>query len=176
MITEAYDLEMVSPPCDPGSERWSAFVRLRQDIAEVLPYLNTLWRGAIYDHENHVLTMVRGGRRYTLRPYQIAIGNLEDRQEAQRVADRVVREINDTWGRREQIVPNYERRRPPTVLEVFKLLPGGNCKQCGDPTCFVFATKLVAAQADLQRCPRLFEAQFSERARELAQLLGVADS
>lgn len=68
MLCKEYVLEVISPPCDPGSERWSAFVRLQEDISEVMPYLNTIWKNAIYDHENHILTLVRGGRRYTLRP------------------------------------------------------------------------------------------------------------
>ncbi len=106
MLCKEYVLEVISPPCDPGSERWSAFVRLQQDIREVMPYLNTIWKNAIYDHENHILTLVRGGRRYTLRPHEIAISNLEDRQEAQRVAERILDEINRTWDRRREIVPS----------------------------------------------------------------------
>ena len=175
MLVETYELEVFSPPCDPGSERWSAFAQLSQDISEALPYLNDLWKNAIYDHENHILTLVRGGRRYSLRPLQIAISNLEDRDEAQRIAERVIEEVNRAWDRRHEIVQNYEKRRQPTVMEIYKLLPTGNCRQCGEATCFIFATKLIARQTDLHRCVRLFEPEFVGHRSRLEQLLGLSD-
>ena len=157
MLIEAFELEMVSPPCDPGSERWSAFLRLEGDIREVLPYLNALWPGAIYDPGVPVLTMVRGGRRYSLRPLEIGVSNVRDREDAQQIAERLVREINGLWDRRESIIPSTETRRRPGVMEVYRLLPGGNCRSCGEATCFIFATKLVAGQLEWDRCSRLFE-------------------
>lgn len=176
MLIESYDLEMVSPPCDPGSERWAAFARFGQDISAVLPFLNALWPGAVYDHESQILTLVRGGRRCTLRAHEVAVGNLEDREEGRRVLDGLIAEINQVWERRQAIVPNYERRRRPTALEVYRLLPGGNCKRCGEPTCFVFAAKLVAGQTGLARCERLSEPAFAAQRDALEQMIGPAAS
>jgi ArsR family metal-binding transcriptional regulator len=174
MLIDSYDLEVFSPPCEPGSERWSAFAHLRRDITDVLPYLNAVWRGAVYDHQAHILTLVRGGRRYTLRPFEIAASNLEDRDHARDIVDRIVAEINGVWERRATITPSTEARQRPTVMEVYKLLPGGNCKQCGEATCFIFATKLVAAQTDLDRCTRLLEPGFASQRSTLRQAMGLA--
>jgi len=172
MLIDAYDLEVSSPPCDPGSERWSAFARLQQDISQVLPYLNALWPGAVYDHQAHILTLIRGGRRYTLRPFEIAASNLEDRDQARQIIDQIVSEINDIWEKRATIAPSHKKRRRPTVLEVYKLLPGGNCKQCGEATCFIFASKLVTGQAELGRCIRLLEPEFATQKETLQQIIG----
>ena len=38
-------------------------------------------------------------------------------------------------------------------LEIYKLLPKTNCKECGFPTCLAFAMKLAAKQAELSACP-----------------------
>jgi len=38
-------------------------------------------------------------------------------------------------------------------LEIYKLLPRTNCKECGYPTCLAFAMKLAAKQAELAACP-----------------------
>ncbi len=38
-------------------------------------------------------------------------------------------------------------------LEIFKLLPKTNCKDCGVPTCMAFAMKLAQKKADLSECP-----------------------
>ena len=42
-------------------------------------------------------------------------------------------------------------------LEIYKLLPKTNCKECGFPTCLAFAMKLAAKQAELVACPYVSE-------------------
>ena len=42
-------------------------------------------------------------------------------------------------------------------LEIYKLLPKTNCKDCGFPTCLAFAMKLASKQADLSSCPHVSE-------------------
>ncbi|MDP6490375.1 MAG: acetyl-CoA decarbonylase/synthase complex subunit gamma [Kiritimatiellia bacterium] len=39
------------------------------------------------------------------------------------------------------------------ALDIFKLLPKTNCKECGCPTCLAFAMKLAQKQASLDDCP-----------------------
>ena len=38
-------------------------------------------------------------------------------------------------------------------IQIYKLWPQTNCKECGFPTCLAFAMKLAAKQADLAKCP-----------------------
>ena len=42
-------------------------------------------------------------------------------------------------------------------LEIYKLLPKTNCKECGFPTCLAFAMKLSQKQAELSACPYVSE-------------------
>jgi acetyl-CoA decarbonylase/synthase complex subunit gamma len=42
-------------------------------------------------------------------------------------------------------------------LDIYKLLPKTNCKECGQPTCLAFAMKLAQKQADLSACPHVSE-------------------
>jgi hypothetical protein len=37
MLIESYDVEVFTPPCEPGAERYAARARLKVDISEVLP-------------------------------------------------------------------------------------------------------------------------------------------
>ncbi len=46
---------------------------------------------------------------------------------------------------------------PLSGLEIYKLLPKTNCKECGFPTCLAFAMKLAAKQAELAACPHVSE-------------------
>jgi acetyl-CoA decarbonylase/synthase complex subunit gamma len=40
-------------------------------------------------------------------------------------------------------------------IQIHKLLPQTNCKECGFPTCLAFAMKLAAKQVELDKCPYL---------------------
>jgi acetyl-CoA decarbonylase/synthase complex subunit gamma len=67
-----------------------------------------------------------------------------------------------------------------TGIEIFKLLPKTNCKECGDPTCLAFAMKLAAGKAELSACPYVSEeakAKLSEAAAPpiLPVTIGVGD-
>lgn len=42
-----------------------------------------------------------------------------------------------------------------TGIEIYKMLPQTNCKECGVPTCLAFAMKLAAGQAELSKCPHV---------------------
>lgn len=52
-------------------------------------------------------------------------------------------------------------------IQIYKLLPQTNCKDCGFPTCLAFAMKLAAKQVELSLCPHVSEeatAKLSEAA------------
>ena len=38
-------------------------------------------------------------------------------------------------------------------IQIFKMTPKKNCKECGCPTCMAFALKLAKKQADIEKCP-----------------------
>jgi len=42
-------------------------------------------------------------------------------------------------------------------IQIYKLLPQTNCKECGFPTCLAFAMKLAAKQVELSLCPYVSE-------------------
>jgi acetyl-CoA decarbonylase/synthase complex subunit gamma len=48
-----------------------------------------------------------------------------------------------------------------TGIQIFKLLPKTNCKECGVPTCLAFAMNLASGKAELDGCPYV-----SDEARE----------
>jgi len=40
-----------------------------------------------------------------------------------------------------------------TGIQIFKMLPKTNCKECGHPTCLAFAMALASGKAELSSCP-----------------------
>jgi len=171
MLIQDYNLEVESVPCEPGSKEFAAIARLNVDISPVLPYLNRTLRGAVYVAQAPSLAWKKGGRNIAFWSYKIAIGHLRDRAQAQKVAQGLVDLVNRTWMRRAEIEPYYEMRRRPGPMEVYKLLPRSNCKECGQRTCFVFAGKLVMGHVELENCPVLLEPQYAEQRAKLAALL-----
>ena len=57
-------------------------------------------------------------------------------------------------------------KMPLTGLQIQKLLPQTNCKECGANTCLAFAMQLAAKKVDLSRCPYASE--------EAKRILGAA--
>lgn len=57
---------------------------------------------------------------------------------------------------------------PLTGIQIYKLLPQTNCKECGFPTCLAFAMKLAAKQADLTACPYVSETSKTQLAESAA--------
>jgi ArsR family metal-binding transcriptional regulator len=171
MLIENYDLEVFTPPCDPGSERYAARARLFVDISEILPYLNATLRGAVYLPSANALTWKKGGHNIAFHAYEIAVSNVEDREGAEKELKGVINLVNRTWEERSEIAPDTTTRQRPTSMAVFKLLPQTNCKQCGEPTCYTFALKLVTAQKNVADCPLLNEPKYKDKSVALEEIM-----
>jgi len=167
----SYDLEMLTPPCDPGSAQLVAKARLSVDIASVLPYLNAILSGANYLPEAESLTWHDDGHAVAFHPSEIAVSSVDDRDDATRVIDGLVDLVNRTWRRKDEIVPSVATLRRPTPMAVYRLLPGTNCKECGQPGCWHFALKLVVADVTTGDCPQLTQPEFASRLTELRSLV-----
>jgi ArsR family metal-binding transcriptional regulator len=171
MLIEKYDVEVFTPPCEPGAERFSAVARLTADISEILPYLNATLRGAIYLPEANALTWKKGGHNIAFHAYQVATSNAEDRDGAEKELKGLIDLVNRTWERRAEITPDTATRQRPTPMGIYKLLPNTNCKQCGEATCYSFALKLAAAQRKLADCPPLADPQYADKFAALQKII-----
>ncbi len=129
MLLHMYDLKIVLSECNPSSQKVNAIADLSEDISEVLPYLNTVLKGLQYHPEDKLLTVKRKGHVITFWPRQIAVTKLEDEKEATAVMEELKQIVNETHERRNQIKPSYTSRQIPRPLDIFKLLPGKNCKE-----------------------------------------------
>ena len=171
MLLRKYDLKMVLSDCNPSSLKVNAIADLSEDISQVLPYLNTALKGLQYYAEEKILTAKRGGRLITFRPRQIALTKLEDEKEAREVMEELKRIVNETYANRDHIKPTYTSRPMPRPLDIFKFLPGTNCKECGEPTCMAFALKLINDEVKLNQCPLLSEKEFEANRSRLKELM-----
>lgn len=58
-----------------------------------------------------------------------------------------------------------------SVVDILKRLPKTNCKECGEPTCMAFATRLVKNDIALEACPPLYTPKYAKSRKALEQLL-----
>jgi len=175
MLIKNCEPEIVLPPCDYDRETVNVIGHLSGDVTSVLPYLNAILPGALYQAQGQTLRFRFEGHMVTLQPHQMAVGGLVDGNEAVEVLARLQQLINDTWERRAEIEPSTVERKRLNPLAIYKLLPGTNCRECSEPSCMVFANKLVTGQVELGRClPLCREESYREHWEQLRAMVELA--
>jgi ArsR family metal-binding transcriptional regulator len=80
---------------------------------------------------------------------------MKDEDQARKIVEWLKREINNAWENREKIVPSFKGAPRPQMIEILKLLPKTNCRECGEATCMVFATIMADGVKGVEDCPPL---------------------
>lgn len=169
MLLKSYTLEIFNSECMPGAMAVHCFAHLDQDVGEVLPYLNAVLGGFTYVKDPPTVTFKSQGKLITVHPKKIAINALKDEAEAKKIVEWLKREINDAWDKRDKIEPSYESAPRPSVLEILKLLPRTNCKECGQPTCMVFATQVADGAKGPEKCPPIEDKNSKKLSQYMSQ-------
>ncbi|MBU2498090.1 MAG: Fe-S cluster protein [Proteobacteria bacterium] len=157
MLLNSYTKEIFRPECNPSFQSLHCIARLDQDISEVLPYLNAVLGGFEYLKDPPAVTFRIHGKLITLHPREIAVNALRDEEEADKILEWLKREINAAWDNSGEIEPKYEGAPKPKLLEILKLLPKTNCRECGEPTCMVLAAKIAEGAKGPEDCTPLKE-------------------
>ena len=155
MLLTSYRKEVVRPECRPEAESLHVIAHLDQDIAEVIPYLNAVLGGFQYLKDPPSVSFKAHGKLIAVHPRMICVNALRDEEEGDKIVEWLKQEINDTWEHRAEIQPSFESALKPKVLEILKLLPKTNCRECGQPTCMVFATQVAEGGKGPEDCPPL---------------------
>jgi len=170
VLIDDYELALSTPDCDLASPVYAARVTFGADISEVLPYVNATVDKGEFVPGIPVLVWKEASRKYALRPSEIAISSIADREEAVEAAQELVRRINAIWDDRENMEPSFTTYERPKVLDVFKLLPRTNCRKCGVPTCMAYADMLIKEKRKIEDCPPLGEEGYAESAESLRDM------
>jgi len=159
---------------DPAKIRLIA--QVSGDLAPVFPYLNAELNTASYNPKAETFTYMDSYRMISLYPHRITVAKADDLFDGWRVLAKIRAWVNSIWARRQEIAPSYEMRRRPPVLEVYKRLPGINCKDCGEQSCLAFAQQLWQGETDAAECTPVFEGEYmhlKDALLEICSGLGV---
>lgn len=173
MLLHSYKITRTLP-CLADPMKIRAIAEVSEEIQEVFPYLNAVLKGCIYNHPANTLTIRKDEKLITLHVLHITLAKVEDEKEAEEVLEWLKNLINETYEKRHQIEPNYSMVAELKALDIFKLLPGTNCKQCGEPTCLAFAVKLVGRDIEIRKCSSLFSQKYHAKQKVLVELLQTA--
>jgi len=155
MLLKKYRLEIFNNECMPGAMTVQCHAHLEQDVSDALPYLNAELGGFEYVQAPPSVTFKLQGKLITVHGSKIAVNALKNQEEARKIVEWLKREINDAWEKRAAIEPRYEGLPRPKVIEILKRLPKTNCRECGAPTCMVFATYVAEGVKGGEDCPAL---------------------
>jgi len=109
--------------------------------------------GYEYLQDSPPVTFKSAGKLITVQGREIAVNALQDEQEAEKILRWLKREINAVWERRSEIEPSFESAAKPQVIDILRHLPRTNCRECGLPTCLVFATMVAQGVKTAHACP-----------------------
>jgi ArsR family metal-binding transcriptional regulator len=168
---------MVLAPCIADIARIRIIAHIHGDLTEVLPYLNAEMPGAFYNPNGPTLMFMEGYRMVVLYPHRISVAKADDVVDAWRILEMIRLRVNRDWSKRSEIVPSNEMRRKPPALEIYKRLPGTNCRQCGEKTCMAFALRLWGGEVRPDDCLPIFEGEYGhlkEGFLEICMGLGMA--
>ncbi|MCM8781820.1 MAG: hypothetical protein NC828_02055 [Candidatus Omnitrophica bacterium] len=164
-------------PCIADAKKIRLIAYFSCDISEILPYLNSVIKGASYNKNAPTLTYTKGRRVINLYNIKVAIAKADDIIDAWNILNEIKDLINKTYQNRDKIKPNYEEKVKVTALQIYGWLPKTNCRNCGEATCLAFAVKLLLGQQKLENCEPLFsDNKFSENKlimQEMTVALGL---
>ena len=173
MLLHSYKITRTLP-CLADPMKIRVIAEVSEEIQEVFPYLNAVLKGCIYNHPANTLTIRKDQKLITLHALHITLAKIEDEKEAEENLQWLKDLINETYANRAGIEPNYSMAAELKALDVFKLLPGTNCKECGELACLAFAVKLVGRDTEIGKCDPLFLEEYQGKKKVLLELLQAA--
>lgn len=146
----------VLAPCVADSTRIRLIALTSGDLGPALPYLNAEMERASFNPRVPVLTFMDGYRMVALHSRRITVAKADEVVDGWRTLESIRLRVESVWARRQEIEPDYRTRERPPALEIFKRLPGTNCKECGEPSCLAFAVKVWSGEVSVSECAPVF--------------------
>lgn len=137
------------------SRVWSLSFKPDQDTDFLFPYINgTLDDALWYDHPGHMEFLFEGCRCMLYRDLAAA-HFFETHQDALDFIKRFMNFLDMIDRDKENIIPNFNQIRYVPVMDILRLLPKNNCRECGFPTCMAFAASMARGKTVADQCPHL---------------------
>ncbi len=144
------------------------------NLEEIMPYLARVITNATYSEDDGWIVFKKGLRIITIyKDSFVAMTYITDKDEALEILKSIEEKAKEAWEKRDQIdLSKPLKDTSVTALDIYKLLPKTNCKECGELTCMAFAVKILNSERNIQECKPLFREEKNRKsATELLDLL-----
>lgn len=158
-------------PCIADAKKIRLIAYFSNNVVEVFPYLNAVMKNATYNKEAPTLNFSKERRMVNIYSHKVAIAKADEIVDAWQTLAHIKDLINDTYNKKDSIVPNYERKVRATALEIYGWLPKTNCKQCSETTCLAFAVKLLLGEQNITNCKPLFTERYKEKKKIMLDIV-----
>ncbi|MFH1434214.1 MAG: hypothetical protein ABIJ56_00725 [Pseudomonadota bacterium] len=128
------EIKAFRPPCDASSEMVNVKAVLDRDVSFILPYVKGALGNVRYFPRGPFIKFVFKGHPVTVDHDCVAIAGFPDDAAAIACAREVIALLEDIERKKESIAPDAAPYDPPTVMDIFKILPKkAGCGRCGNP-------------------------------------------
>ncbi len=144
--------------CYPAKGCYKGIVKSDVDLTPLFPYLRAVAKTLHFDPEEKIIFKYQhNGKDYkvSLSKNEVSFAIVSDKDEAHEVWKSLKNYLEKVWHKRSEIQPSFKPIQRPNPLEIYKLLPKTNCKECGFLSCLAFASALTTADAEPEQCPYL---------------------
>lgn len=149
-----FSISKVGVRSDFVGPRMGAHFKLDNDVTSLFPYINSAVQDAKFYEEPEHIQFVMDDVLCTLYPMEVMAAPFADPDHALGFVTRFIDFLNHLHAQKDSLEPNYNKVKPPvSVIDIYKLLPQTNCKECGYQTCIAFAAALSKNKTSPDQCP-----------------------
>ncbi|HBG21317.1 MAG TPA: hypothetical protein DDY32_19125 [Desulfobulbaceae bacterium] len=134
---------------------YGARFQLAEDLSPLFPYINAVADHARFYERSVYVNFVFEKRLCAFYSKEGAFAPIGDMAEALGFLPKLFDYIADIARRSPDIVPSHKKFKPSSALDIYRLLPGSNCRICGYTTCIAFAAALSRQNTSVVNCPHL---------------------
>jgi ArsR family metal-binding transcriptional regulator/DNA-binding CsgD family transcriptional regulator len=130
-----------------------AHFKFDNDVTRLFPYINAAVEDAKFYDKPEYIQFTIDDILCTLYPKDVIAAPFINKDQALNFVKRLIDFINDLYVNKDSLKPNYKKFGLVSVIDIYKLLPQTNCKDCGYTTCMAFAAALSNSETTPDKCP-----------------------
>ncbi len=146
---------MADDSVDIACRSYGAKFRMDEDLSPLFPYINAVADRSRFYERPVFIQFVFDKRLCAFHPREGAFAPIEDMAQAVEFLAKLSDFVGDIARKSPHIVPNHKKFKPSSALDIYRLLPGSNCRACGYATCMAFAAALSRQFTSIVNCPHL---------------------
>lgn len=163
-------------PCAVEADGIRFLAQADKTLNEVLPILYLVFPNATFSEKIGFLSYKTQERIVSIFPNgKITMTHVKNKD----MAIMLVEELRKTFNRAHIYLKTRgspdkslaDQKRALSAKNLYDILPKTNCKECGEQSCFAFATKLLLAEKKSENCKPLMTGQKAETRIKLERML-----